>query len=106
MMEWLQWLGWTAVFFACGILVDMAFKYRFQLVWAAAHADVPGRPKVLTKPSIRHFFTLLIVCAAEYLHQQRVRDHPLSPGVIVLFVPAVPCIVLSGRDSVRELKGR
>ncbi|HEY4211864.1 MAG TPA: hypothetical protein VGM84_10320 [Steroidobacteraceae bacterium] len=101
--EWAQRVGWTLVFFAIGIVVDMACKYRVQLIYAASHRGVRREARALTRPAIRHVFVFLITCAAEYLRFERVQD-PLSAGVLILYALIIVYVLLLGRDSIREIK--
>ncbi len=103
--EWLSVAGWTAVAFLVGIALDMMFKYRLQLVYAASHEGSRSwTPSPLTRPAVRHIVIFLMACIGVEIYRERVPG--LSASVIMWFGLLAVYGVFLFRDSVRDLTQR
>jgi hypothetical protein len=98
-----QAVGWAAVTFAAGWLLDMTGHYRIQLLWGAAVES--AEPRFLTRLAFRHVVLLLLSCLGVYLYYTRGVNR-LSAGVITWLVLLVLYGALLGYDSIRDLKER
>ena len=102
LIAWSEVAGIAVALFVAAIVLDMGGKYRIQLMYSATHKG-SYKPRLKTKPSIRHGVLGIIVCISLYMYWNRIRNTGSFAFVALIAMFVVYGVILY-LDSVRDLK--